>query len=66
MNSYYYVATLAGVRLEGHTDAGILEASGLAHARTCAEEEILTKYPNASIVSLEVREASETGVPCEL
>jgi hypothetical protein len=64
---YYYNATLCGFRLEGHTDAGILqEANGMAHARTLAEEEVLTKYPNATILSLEVREAGSKEVPCEL
>jgi len=66
MSNYYYVASLTGLRLEGHTDAGILQASGLAQARTCAEEEVLTKNPGASILSLEVREAGDLEVPCEL
>lgn len=56
---YYYVATLAGLLTEGTVDAGIVEASGLAHARTVAEGEVGTNHPNAVVIELEVRPAKE-------
>ena len=63
---YYYVASLAGLRLEDRTDAGILQASGLAHARTLAEEMVGSNNPTSTILEIEVRPVEEEVMPCEL
>jgi hypothetical protein len=57
---YYYEASLAGLRLESKTDAGIVEAQSLSHARTMAEGEALTNFPTAVILRLEVRPVKES------
>lgn len=57
--TYYYEASLAGLQLEGRTDAGIIQADGLIRARSLAEGEVMTKNPTAVILSLEVRQVKE-------